>query len=281
MGRAPAPAGAGRVVALLRAAGCVYAEEEAALLLAEAADDAGLERMLAERAAGRPLEYVLGWAQFCGLRLNVGDGVFVPRRRTEFLARLALTELVERPRAVVVDLCCGAGPVSAVIARRADPDKIFAVDIDAAAVACAQRNLDARATVLQGNLFDALPGGLRGRVDLVVANAPYVPTGQLAMLPPEARLHEPEVTHDGGPDGLAVLSRIAAQAPAWLAPSGVLLVECAAGQVEGLSHSFAAAGLVPAVRRRRAMDATVLRGSVLGGSVLGGSVLGGSAEFRP
>lgn len=259
MAQIPPPAGAARLVPLLRAAGCVYAEEEAALLLAGAADEAGLERMLADRMAGLPLELVLGWAEFCGLRLRVAEGVFIPRRRTELLARLAVRELAVRPAAVVVDLCCGAGPVSAVLAQRTDAAQILAVDIEAAAVACARSNLETRAAVFRGDLFTPLPAALRGRVDLISANAPYVPTGRLGTLPAEARLHEPAVTHDGGTDGLAVLSRIAEQAKAWLAPSGVLLLECAADQVRPLAKAAATAGLLPSVRRRTAAEATVLR----------------------
>ena len=258
MGKASAPAAAGRLVSRLRAAGCVYAEEEAALLLAGAPDDAGLERMLAERTAGRPLEYVLGWAEFCGLHLLVSDGVFIPRRRTEFLAGLAAAE--PGLHAVAVDLCCGAGALSAVIARRTGTVEIFAVDCDAAAVACARRNLGARVAVLHGDLFDPLPKRLRGRVDVLAANAPYVPTGQLDSLPSEARLYEPEATHDGGADGLAVLARIAAQAPAWLRSGGVLLAECAETQAAALAEIFAAAGLSASVLRDPETEATVVRG---------------------
>ena len=260
MEQASAPGGAEQVAALLRAAGCVYAEEEASLLIAGAADAAGLERMLAERTAGRPLEYVLGWAGFCGLRLHLEPGVFIPRRRTELLAGLAAAQLAERPGAVVVDLCCGAGPVSAVVLDRAVVAELVAVDVEAAAVACARRNLADPGVVRQGDLFAAVPARLRGRVDLLTANAPYVPTGQLGTLPAEARLYEPAATHDGGADGLRILLRIAAQAPLWLAPAGVLLAECAAGQVRPLADAFRTAGLQPAVRRRRSTGATVLLG---------------------
>ena len=262
MGKASTPAAAGRVVSRLRAAGCVYAEEEAALLLAGAPDDAGLERMLAERTAGRPLEYVLGWAEFCGLHLSVSDGVFIPRRRTEFLAGLAAAE--PGLHSVAVDLCCGAGAVSAVIAHRTETVEIFATDSDAAAVACARRNLGRRAVVLQGDLFDPLPARLRGSVDVLAANAPYVPTAQLDRLPSEARLYEPEATHDGGPDGLAVLARIAALAPAWLRPGGVLLAECARTQAAALAQIFAAAGMVTGIRRHTETEATVVRGVARG-----------------
>lgn len=264
MVKTPASAEAGRLAARLRTAGCVYAEEEAELLLAAApADGATLERMLADRIAGRPLEYILGWAGFCGLRLLISPGVFVPRRRTETLAALASAEAGGRRHAVVVDLCCGSGAVGAVIADRVKAATIYAVDSDAAAVACARANLGNRAVVLQGDLFSALPAGLHGRVDLVVANAPYVPAGLMATLPSEARNHEPAFTRDGGSNGLAVLSRIAAHAPEWLAASGVLMVECAESQAEAVADSFAGAGLDPKVHHRFSADATVVRGVLL------------------
>ena len=104
------------VVARLRAAGCVFAEDEAGLLIAAARNPAELARLVDQRAAGMPLEQVLGWAEFCGLRIAVEPGVFAPRRRTEFLAGQAIA-LACRDRAslppVVVDLCCGSGAVAA------------------------------------------------------------------------------------------------------------------------------------------------------------------------
>jgi release factor glutamine methyltransferase len=94
-----------------------------------------------------------------------------------------------------------------------------------------------------GDLSDALPTRLRGRVDVLVANAPYVPTGALGLLPPEARLHEPRTALDGGDDGLDVHRRIAGGAPAWLAPGGLLLVEVGRDQVPALGEVLARAGL--------------------------------------
>ena len=101
---------------------------------------------------------------------------------------------------------------------------MHAADIDPAAVRCARRNLGpAGGQVYQGDLYGPLPAGLRGRVDILLANVPYVPTSDVALLPPEAREHEARVALDGGPDGLDVLRRVAAGAPAWLAPGGHLL----------------------------------------------------------
>jgi len=185
------------VVSRLRAAGCVYAEDEARLLLSAAATAADLAAMADRRVAGLPLEQVVGWAEFCGLRIAVDPGVFVPRRRTEFLAGQAIARI--RPGAVVVDLCCGSGAVGAALAAAVDDLELHAVDIDPAAVACARRNLVARGgRVYEGDLYAPLPAWLHGRVDVLVANAPYVPTGEVRLLPREARLYEPRVALDGG-----------------------------------------------------------------------------------
>jgi release factor glutamine methyltransferase len=244
------------IVMTLRAAGCVFAEDEARLLLSTSTDPARLTAMLDRRVAGLPLEHVLGWADFCGLRVAVDPGVFVPRRRTEFLVRTAAA--VGRPGAVVVDLCCGTGALGLALATLLGGAELVAADIEPAAVACARRNLAGRGRVYRGDLFEPLPAALRGRVEVLLANVPYVPTGQVDLLPPEARLHEPLVALDGGPDGLDVLRRVAAAAPGWLAPGGHLLVETSERQAPTATAVLAAAGLTPRLERSDAHDATVL-----------------------
>ena len=239
------------VVARLRAAGCVFAEDEAALLRSSGGD---IEALLARRVAGEPLEYVLGWASFCGLRVIVEPGVFVPRVRTEALA-LAARAFV-RPGSVAVDLCCGSGAVGAVLASAGA--RVLAVDVDPAAVACARRNVP---TALLGDLYDPLPSSLRGHVDVITANAPYVPTRAIALMPPEAREHEHRVALDGGADGLDVQRRVIAVAPQWLAPDGVLLIETSAAQAPATSALFVAAGLTACGRRDDERDATFVLGS--------------------
>ena len=254
----------GELVARLRAAGCVFAEEEARLLLAAALTDAELAALTERRVAGEPLEYVLGWAEFRGLRLVVAPGVFVPRTRTGFLVEEALA-VCPRP-SVVVDLCCGNGAIGAAIAAAVPVvPTLHGVDVDPAAVACARQNLAAYAGVAHaGDLFDPLPSSLRGRVDLLVANTPYVPTDAIAMMPPEAREHEARAALDGGPDGLALLRRVATAAPAWLAPGGHLLIEIGEAQAEAAAAAYERAGLVPRVATSDEYDATVLVGRVSG-----------------
>src|ERR671910_843561 len=200
------------VAARLRAAGCVFAEDEARLLISAARTPADLEGMVDRRAAGLPLEHVLGWAAFCGLRIAVDSGVFVPRRRTEFLVSQAAA--LGRPGAVVVDLCCGSGAVGAALAA-------------------------------------AL-----GRVDILVANAPYVPTDAIGLMAPEARIHEPRVALDGGRDGLDLVRRISAAAPQWMAPRGHLLIETSQGQAPQAVDALTRDRLIPRVARSDELNVT-------------------------
>jgi release factor glutamine methyltransferase len=249
------------LVDTLRAAGCVFAEEEAALMVAEAASTDQLEDMVARRVAGLPLEQVVGWAQFCGLRIAVEPGVFVPRRRTELLVRQAAA-LVE-PGAVVLDLCCGSGAIGVAVSAAVPQVELHAADIDPVAVRCARRNVEAAGgTVYEGDLDAPLPSSLRGRVDVLVACPPYVPTDSVRLMPPEARDHEPRRALDGGRDGLDVVRRLAGVAAAWLAPGGHLLVESSEPQAPSVIGLLATAGLAPRVVASEELGATVVLGSV-------------------
>lgn len=248
------------VVARLRAAGCVFAEDEARVLTATARTGGELADLVERRVAGLPLEQVVGWAEFRGLRIAVEPGVFVPRRRTEFLVELALATLAGA-QPVVVDLCCGSGALATAIATELPRARVHAADIEPAAVRCARRNLAALGgRVHQGDLFAALPDGLRGRIDAVVANVPYVPSSAIASMPPEARDHEPAVALDGGDDGLDVLRRVAAGAPDWLAPGGRLFIETSERQADAAAEEFAASGLCPRLERSEELGATVVIG---------------------
>jgi release factor glutamine methyltransferase len=252
------------IVTRLRAAGCVFAEDEARLLILAARTPTELAAMVDQRCAGLPLEHIVGWARFCGLRIAVDPGVFVPRRRTEFLVRqaAAFARPVVRRRAVVVDLCCGSGAVGAALVAVQHRVDLYAVDIDPVAVRCARRNLAAaNGHVYEGDLDEPLPLTLRGRVDVLVANAPYVPTEAVGMLPPEARMHEPWVALDGGADGLDIQRRVIAAAPAWLAPGGHVLVETSERQAPQTVETVARNGLIPRLTRSDELDATVVIGT--------------------
>ena len=280
----------------LRAAGCVFAEDEARLLAEAATSAAELEAMIERRIAGLPLEHILGWAEFCGLRIGVATGVFVPRRRTEFLVRQA--ELLLRAsnggsdddgshnsghsdggshnsghsdggsRAAVVDLCCGSGAVGAALAARLAGIELHASDLDPNAVRCARRNLaPAGGRVHEGDLFDPLPPGLRGRIRVLVANAPYVPTAAIGTMPPEARTHEPRMSLDGGPDGLDIQRRVIAGATQWLAAGGHVLIETSRGQARQTIGLMRQAGLTARLASDPELDATVAIGTVAIGTV--------------
>jgi len=240
----------------LRAAGCVYADDEARLLISAAGTPAELAAMVDRRADGLPLEHVLGWAEFCGLRIAVAPGVFVPRPHTEFLVREA-TALAERG-AVVLDLCCGSGALGVALAAALAGAELHATDIEPAAVRCARHNIGAGGHVYEGDLYEPLPAELRGRVEILLANAPYVPTEAIMQMPREARDHEPLVALDGGADGLEVLRRVSAAAPQWLAPGGHLLVETSERQAARAVETVAANGLLARVARSEKMDAAVV-----------------------
>jgi release factor glutamine methyltransferase len=254
------------VVAQLRAAGCVFAEDEARIILAAATGPEETAAMVARRAGGLPLEHVVGWAEFCGLRIAVDPGVFVPRRRTELLVReaVALGRAAAREgrEPVVLDLCCGSGAVGAALAAALGRTRLHAADLDPAAVACAARNLaPAGGQVHRGDLFAALPAGLCGTVDLLAANVPYVPSAAVGLLPAEARDHEALIALDGGGDGLDVMRRVAAHAADWLAPGGSLLVESGERQAEAAAGILAGGGLLPRVATDDDLGATVVIGT--------------------
>lgn len=259
MSASPSPQVSAALLARLRAAGCVFAEDEARLLIAAARTPAELDYLVDQRVIGLPLEHILGWAEFCGLRIAVDGGVFVPRHRTEFLVRQAAA--LAWPGAIVVDLCCGSGAVGVALAAILGRIDLHAVDIDPAAVRCARQNVGpAGGQVYEGDLDVPLPAMLRRRVGIMVANAPYVPTGAIELMPREARLHEPRVALDGGPDGLAIQRRVAAAAPRWLAPGGHLLIETGERQAPQTAKIFAHSGLIVRVAHSDELDATVVIG---------------------
>lgn len=251
----PSPADASAVVSRLRTAGCVFAEDEARLLMAQARTPEELAVLVDRRVSGFPLEHVLGWVEFCGRRIAVGPGVFVPRLRTEFLVRQAVA--LAGPTALVVDLCCGSGAVGAAVRAARPRARVHAADVDPVAVACARSNLPGSPVHL-GDLFQALPGSLRGAVDVLVANVPYVPTAAIDLMPPEAREHEPRVALDGGADGLDVARTVVAGAGCWLAPGGSLLFEVSEAQVPTATQLITSAGLTPRVAVDEDAGATVV-----------------------
>jgi release factor glutamine methyltransferase len=227
------------VLAELSAAGCVAPGGEADELLAAAAAGVGeLEAMLDRRRRGEPLAWIVGSAPFCGMRIRVDPGVYVPRPHTEALA-LRAASLV-RAEGVAVDLCTGSGAVAAVVVASRPDATVLATDRDEAAVACARRNgVPARL----GDLDEPLPRALEGRVDVMTAVPPYVPSDELHLLPRDVVAYEPPDALDGGPGGTAVLEEIVERSVRWLRGGGRLLLELGGNQARAVAGRMSAVGL--------------------------------------
>lgn len=222
------------LVERLATAGCVAPEEEASELLAWAARGGDLEAGVRRREQGEPLAWIVGGVDFCGIRLGVDPGVFVPRHQTERLAREGVALLRGAPGRVV-DLCAGSGAVAAVMARAVPGATVVAVDRDPLAVANARHN---GLTAVCGDL----DGPLRpGTAALVTAVAPYVPTGELVHLPSDVVRWEPRMALDGGADGLDVAREVCAAAARLLVPGGWLLLELGGDQDALLRSDLAVA----------------------------------------
>jgi release factor glutamine methyltransferase len=212
-----------------------------------------LAAMTARRAAGEPLQYVIGWAPFGRLRLAVGPGVFVPRPETEGLADRAAGHLRAAPggRPVAVDLCTGSGAIACYLADAVPRARVLATELHPPALAWARRNAEPLGVeVLGGDLDAPLPRDVAGTVAVLTANVPYVPTGEIGLLPADVRDHEPGEALDGGPDGLDVLRRVAGLAPGWLAPGGWILGEVGDDQGDRAAALLVAAGFGDVAVRR-------------------------------
>jgi release factor glutamine methyltransferase len=223
------------VIDRLMVAGCVAADEEADELVAAAPDDNTLEVWIRRREQGEPLAWITGTLQFCGHMLCVDPGVYVPRFQSEELARRAST-LLAANGGWAVDLCTGAGAIAAHVMAEAPAATVIGVDIDMRAVVCARRN---RVHALLGDLDQPLRSNA---FDVVTAVAPYVPTGELRLLPADVQRYEPRRTLDGGDDGLDLVRRIVVSAGRLLRPGGWLLTELGGEQDRALSPTLAASG---------------------------------------
>jgi release factor glutamine methyltransferase len=228
-----------RVLHALAEGGCVAPRAEADALLRASSEGIGpIEELLARRLRGEPLAWITGSVRFCGVRVLVDSGVFVPRPHTQALARRAVSLLPDVGTAV--DLCTGSGAVAAVLGSAHPRATVLATDIDPAAVACARRN-GVRALV--GNLDEPLPPSLRGRVDVMTAVAPYVPTEELHLLPRDVLANEPRCALDGGRRGTTVLVQAAEAAARWLRNGGSVLLEIGGAQASEMASTLADVGL--------------------------------------
>ena len=189
-----------------------------------------LEAMLERRAAGEPVQYILGSADFMGLRFRVAPGVLIPRQDTETLVEAALIDLRGRPgEPEVLDLCAGSGCIGLSLASLAPHARVTLADLSREALDVARDNLRAlgvRADLRHGDLFDAVG---RDRFDVIVSNPPYIPRPQLDALQREVRF-EPRMALDGGEDGLDFYRRIAVEAADHLNPGGSLYLEVGADE---------------------------------------------------
>ena len=219
------------------------------LLDEEVSERAGryCEEMVARRAAGEPLQYVLGRWGFRQLDLLVDRRVLIPRPETEQVVSVALAELARLgPDPIVVDLGTGSGAIALSIAAEAKPGAVWATDASAEALAIARANLvglggsrAAKVRLEVGSWWDALPTDLRGRVSLVVSNPPYVTSAEMASLPAVVGEWEPRSALEAGPRGLEAIEVVVAGAADWLRRPGAVVVELAphqAAAAEAVAH---------------------------------------------
>ena len=232
------------LVRALRLGGSVFAEEEAALLRADAADPEQLAAWCARRVAGEPLEHILGWVDFGGLRLAVGPGVFVPRQRSLLLADAAVADAVAAgANPTLLEAFCGVAPIATLVHNRVARASVHVADVDPVALGYARGNVGDDAGVYAGPGFSGVPVGLRGRIDVVAAVPPYVPERDFGQLPHEAREHEPRVALTAGADGLDHVRELIDDAAEWLSPRGVLVIEMNHAQFDSTAEHAHARGL--------------------------------------
>lgn len=226
-------------------------------MISEAPSTKELAAMIERRETGEPLQQILGWAMFAGQRVAIAPGVFIPRRRAELLFMTA-AKYTERED-VVLDLCCGAAPISMALSAVKRKVELHCSDIDPIAIECAEKNLEGTgAMTYVGDMFEPLPVVLRGRINVLVANVPYVPSSAIETMPAEAREYEARATLDGGEDGLDFQRKVAEEAPGWIKRNGCLMFETSESQAEESLEICLANGLKPELVVDEELDAHVV-----------------------
>jgi len=219
-------------------AGCVAPEEELDDLIGAAdGDRERLERLVERRMTGAPLAWVTGSTGFLGHRVKVDTGVYVPRWQSEILVRKAIECLPED--GLAADLCTGSGAIAVALRLARPRARIVATEIDPSACRCAASN---GVEVFEGDMADPLPNDLYGRVDLVIAVVPYVPTEAFAYLPRDVREHEPSLALDGGPDGTRLLRAAIWAGSRLLRTAGTLILELGGDQDDAITEEACLAG---------------------------------------
>lgn len=210
-----------------------------------------LREMVKRRAAGEPLQYITGEAEFCGLKFAVDRRVLIPRPETELLVETVLEQVKPRitsheSQVAIIDVCTGSGCIAVALAKKLDGVEIYATDSSVEVVTVARGNaarhgVEKKIRFLQGDLLLVIPDSLR--VDVLVSNPPYIASGELAGLPKEVRDFEPVQALVAGEDGLKVIRRIVSDASRFLLPDGILALELGAGQRAAVERLCAAHGL--------------------------------------
>jgi len=219
-----------------------------------AADARRYHDLVARRAAREPLQHLTGVEDFHGLRLAVGPDALIPRPETEGLVEWALEVLRDEPAPLVADVGTGSGAIACALARSSPRLTIFAIDRSLAALRVASRNVErlglgGRVKLVAGDLLEALDP-VRGRLDLVIANPPYIPSAVVGRLAPEVAHFEPRSALDGGPDGMSVIRRLIASASPRLLPRGWLMMEIGHDQAGPVASLLAAEGFTGMEARR-------------------------------
>ncbi len=202
-------------------------------------------KLLERRQKREPLQYITGRQYFYGLEFEVNSAVLVPRPDTEVLVECVLEKVKDAGR--LLDLCTGSGCIPVSLLKKGTFTEAFASDLSAEALCTAKANagkhgLTRRLHFYEGDLFDALPGELKGSIDVLTANPPYIESAEIPQLMPEVAEYEPQMALDGGEDGLVFYRRIIKEAADWLVPGGRIFMEIGCGQGAAVSALLTEAG---------------------------------------
>jgi release factor glutamine methyltransferase len=237
---------------------CAARASQAALPPLSEAQLEQLQELVAKRTSGCPLAYLTGRQQFMGIEMLAGPEALIPRKETEILGYASLEKLTqlleERGSATVIDVCTGAGNIVLALAHHEPGARYMASDLSPEATSLARRNakhlgIEGRVEFRVGDLFGPFSSEeFIGQVDMITCNPPYISTNNVGDMPDEISKHEPPMAFDGGPFGVAVLSRLIREATRFLKPNSWLCFEVGRGQGEPLMSRLSEAGKFRAVQ---------------------------------